>query len=126
MSPGEQWGDCPPGLIGSMIERRRRSHQLARLTRAGGAAALAVVLVIGVVTTSRLSEPVAEQLSCSQAAELFAQYRDEQLDNATQEKVRLHLDDCPNCRSRFREEYAPEAHFPADPAASLVLALNRF
>ena len=124
MFPGEQWDNCPPGLIGSMVERQRRGRHLAKLARVGGAAALAILLLIGVTTSARFSNTVGAEISCPQAVQLFAQYRSDQLDFVTHQKVMQHLQDCPHCRSRYRQSDSPEAQSPTRRHASLVVALH--
>ncbi len=121
MVPSDQWGECPPGLIRSMIERKRRRQQMGDIRRAAGI--VACFLLLATVTGVWFSRADAvEQISCAQAVELFARYRDGLLDNALRRRVKVHLRDCTHCRDRFEQEYSPEAQTPGSSEGDLVLA----
>lgn len=120
MRVGERWEDCPPGLISAMVARRRR----ARLKRAALAAApvAAVLVLVGTFLSARYADVAVEPISCARAVELFADYRESLLSTTLARQVRVHLRDCPHCRERFDDQFAPEAHSPAPHADGLVMA----
>lgn len=111
MLPEDQWSDCPRGLVGEMVSRRRQQRRQQLAARVGTATAAVGVLLLGFLVTSQMSETTTtvEKISCVQAASLFAKYHQQQLNAEQAEQVATHLRECPHCSRRYKAEFSTEA-----------------
>ncbi|TWT51872.1 hypothetical protein KOR42_33460 [Thalassoglobus neptunius] len=100
-NPGsnEGWGDCPAGVIRSMLDRQRtcrRQEKLKRLTAIGGS--LAVFLFIGFLVLQTQRQVVAGHMTCAEVINQAEDYVAGKLTEVVAGKFENHLDRCPKCR----------------------------
>lgn len=108
------WENCRPGEVGRLVHRlkyRRRQ----RTVKAGLVAisACTLLLVAGITwyggQTSQVSRRnFAGGITCRDVLQQATQFVNRELDVATSGKIRLHLEQCPNCRERI--ERMQQAH----------------
>ena len=111
----DAWQPCPPGEIGRMVGQlntQRRRQQLKQF--GGGVAALVLLTAVviagrGLLTRPSPSEPIYGGIACSQVMPLMQAYHDRTLAPALTKKIRIHLDQCPNCGPKYRQMYAHAA-----------------
>jgi hypothetical protein len=108
----DAWQPCPSGEIGRMVGQlhtQRQRHQLKQF--GGGVAALVLVAAVvmagrGLRTRQSPSGPIHGGIACSQVMPLLQAYRDDTLAPEVAERVRTHLEQCPNCGLKYRQMYA--------------------
>ena len=117
-SVGKEWTACRSGEITTMVRSRRAARQRRQIARWSSVATLAVVLVIGGVSLSRLSRsaPVGP-LACDQVIRLASQYTGGTLRADLRAAIDRHLAQCPACHKHYEQLHSMARRHPvADPS----------
>jgi hypothetical protein len=111
----DAWQPCPPGEIGRMVGQlntQRRRQQIKQFGVGVAALVLLAAVVIagrGLLTRPSPSGPLYGGIACSQVMPLMQAYHDGTLAPGLTKKVRIHLEQCPNCGAKYRQLYAHAA-----------------
>ncbi|MEX1028092.1 MAG: zf-HC2 domain-containing protein [Candidatus Paceibacterota bacterium] len=111
-STSDQWDSCPPGelqKLAAQLRRKRRGRNVA--TAVGLAAALIVFLLVGGFAVQQLRDPhdnpqLYGDITCREVQSHLQQYVAGQLDPPLAERIRIHLEQCPECGENFRRMMA--------------------
>ena len=109
------WEECPRGLLAQLVERHhvQQGRERARRTLGAVAVAACLVLVVGVVAQVRSNSGSINQITCGRATELFVQYNSGTLSATSHAEVEHHLEECPNCREKYRESFPEVLQAPS-------------
>lgn len=125
--PQNGWEPCAPGEISGMVDQiqgRRRAIVVGRTTFVA-----AMVLLFAAASQfsgfqSADSEHDCGGIMCSEVMAHLDAYRAGTLDEATSEKVRDHLGECPVCGPHFRKMTGSSAGNSRKPTSDLAMAFT--
>lgn len=98
----ERWEPCPPGELSRMVERSRLARRNKAAVR-GGIAAVGVLLLVAstwqwFVNSEGNNVTNFGGIACSTVQTALPKLLNDELDETTAEKVRVHLAHCDKCR----------------------------
>ncbi len=103
-SKNDDWDACPPGELSRMVGRIQASRRKQSVVRGGIVSALTLVLAVTIwqALPSLTGETQHNYggISCTEVQAALPHFLDDQLDEETSEKVRLHLAQCDMCRPK--------------------------
>lgn len=104
-SRNELWSPCCGGEIGRLVDRLHRRRRLRRLRRIAGPVALLLVAAVLVYSAMapRQPERVVAGMNCRETRQHAEEYIAGELDEEAEERVRLHLADCPSCEKYIED-----------------------
>lgn len=127
------WQACPTGALSQFARDDRGRRRRVLLLKSSGAAALALLLVgvsLSAFNSRQSREPKFGGITCTEVRRHAAEYRAGRLNDDLASKIRLHLEQCSECQSRWkimqaasRGEEAHAAHCSCDSGARRVMTL---
>lgn len=125
-STSGQWDSCPPGELQKLATRlrwRRRDRSVAKAVGLTGA--LIAFLFVGGLAVQQFRGPLDGahlygDVSCREVQANIQQYVAGQLDPQLADRIRIHLEQCPECGPPFRRmmaEMKQEVSFSPVPAS---------
>lgn len=127
----QQWQPCPPGEVGNLVARLRRTRRQDRLQKAAaGLVCVAIVAVAGLYAIPRFgrSEPTYGGIACSEVQELAEQYMAGQLDEDRLGQIDVHLEACEHCQqfvARMMQDLPDDGQSAQRPSAGPSQVLLR-
>ena len=106
-SNNDGWNACPPGELGRMVDRLRADRRKQAIVRGGVVSAVTLMLAVTLWQALPMGNENVQYnyggITCSQVQLALPQFLNDQLDEETAAKVRVHLAQCEKCRPRAEQ-----------------------